>query len=89
MRTAWLICSDPKYEEEVSGCTASVGIISRDKIWVVCALLHPLSPALLHLLTEDRQMQVTRGPFLVSRVVQSHFLSTISRRMKVCAISIN
>ena len=26
---------DPKYEEEVSGCTASVGIISRDKIWVV------------------------------------------------------
>lgn len=26
---------DPKYEEEVSGCTASVGVISRDKIWVV------------------------------------------------------
>lgn len=30
---------DPKYEEEVSGCTASVGIISKDKIWVVCELL--------------------------------------------------
>ncbi|KAF2651357.1 protein phosphatase-like protein 2c [Lophiostoma macrostomum CBS 122681] len=28
------ILSDPKYEEEVSGCTASVGIISKDKIWV-------------------------------------------------------
>lgn len=26
---------DPKYEEEVSGCTASVGIVSRTKIWVV------------------------------------------------------
>ena len=29
---------DPKYEEEVSGCTASVGIVSREKIWVVCTL---------------------------------------------------
>lgn len=28
------ILSDPKYEEEVSGCTASVGIISKDKIYV-------------------------------------------------------
>ena len=28
--------ADPRYEEEVSGCTASVGIISRNKIWVVC-----------------------------------------------------
>ena len=26
---------DPKYEEEVSGCTASVGIISQTKIYVV------------------------------------------------------
>lgn len=26
---------DPRYEEEVSGCTASVGIVSKDKIWVV------------------------------------------------------
>jgi hypothetical protein len=29
--------SDPKYEEEVSGCTASVGIISSKKIYVVCS----------------------------------------------------
>lgn len=29
-------CSaDPKYEEEVSGCTASTAIISKHKIWVV------------------------------------------------------
>ncbi|KAF2809723.1 protein phosphatase-like protein 2c [Mytilinidion resinicola] len=28
------ILTDPRYEEEVSGCTASVGIISKDKIWV-------------------------------------------------------
>ena len=31
-----LMCeTDPKYEEEVSGCTASVGIVSKTKIWVV------------------------------------------------------
>ncbi|KAI1614059.1 protein phosphatase [Exophiala viscosa] len=28
------ILNDSRYEDEVSGCTASVGIISRDKIWV-------------------------------------------------------
>lgn len=27
--------SDPKHEEEVSGCTASVGLISRTAIYVV------------------------------------------------------
>lgn len=27
--------ADPKYEEEVSGCTSSVGIITKDKIYVV------------------------------------------------------
>ena len=27
--------ADPKYEEEVSGCTASVGLISSTKIFVV------------------------------------------------------
>jgi hypothetical protein len=26
---------DPRYEEEVSGCTASVGILSSKKIYVV------------------------------------------------------
>ncbi|KAF2398959.1 protein phosphatase [Trichodelitschia bisporula] len=28
------ILSDPRYEEEVSGCTASIGIITNDKIYV-------------------------------------------------------
>lgn len=27
--------TDPRYEEEVSGCTASVGVLSKDKIYVV------------------------------------------------------
>ncbi|KAL1995045.1 hypothetical protein VTN49DRAFT_1232 [Thermomyces lanuginosus] len=31
------ILEDPKYEEEVSGCTASVGVISKNKIWVANA----------------------------------------------------
>lgn len=30
---------DPKYEEEVSGCTASVGLISKTKIYVVRQLV--------------------------------------------------
>jgi protein phosphatase PTC2/3 len=29
---------DPRYEEEVSGCTASVGILSATKIYVVCCV---------------------------------------------------
>ncbi|KEF61253.1 protein phosphatase [Exophiala aquamarina CBS 119918] len=31
------ILNDARYEDEVSGCTASVGVISRDKIWVANA----------------------------------------------------
>ncbi|KAJ6004140.1 hypothetical protein N7499_000208 [Penicillium canescens] len=31
------ILEDPRYEEEVSGCTASTSIISKDKIWVANA----------------------------------------------------
>ncbi|KAL1304571.1 hypothetical protein AAFC00_003545 [Neodothiora populina] len=31
------ILSDPKYEEEVSGCTATVGIVTKDKIYVANA----------------------------------------------------
>lgn len=27
--------ADPKYEEEVSGCTACVGLLTDDKIYVV------------------------------------------------------
>ncbi|KAK5094882.1 Protein phosphatase 2C 2 [Exophiala xenobiotica] len=31
------ILNDTRYEEEVSGCTASVGIVSKEKIWVANA----------------------------------------------------
>lgn len=31
--------TDPKYEEEVSGCTACVGFIAGKKLYVVCLLL--------------------------------------------------
>ncbi|XP_014557011.1 hypothetical protein COCVIDRAFT_37536 [Bipolaris victoriae FI3] len=31
------ILCDPKYEEEVSGCTASVGVLTKDKIYVANA----------------------------------------------------
>jgi hypothetical protein len=36
-RSANPLDPDPKYEEEVSGCTATVGVISKDKIYVVSA----------------------------------------------------
>lgn len=39
---------DPKYEEEVSGCTASVGIISKDKIYVVRPTLPLTSQCILN-----------------------------------------
>ncbi len=32
--------TDPKYEEEVSGCTASVGILTHEKIYVVRLYRH-------------------------------------------------
>jgi hypothetical protein len=38
---------DPKYEEEVSGCTASVGIITHDKIYVVWNVPPPQTPGCL------------------------------------------
>jgi hypothetical protein len=30
--------ADPRYEEEVSGCTASVAVVSAKKIFVVCVV---------------------------------------------------
>lgn len=33
--------ADPRYEEEVSGCTASVGIVSGKKIYVVRVSIPP------------------------------------------------
>lgn len=55
--------ADPKYEEEVSGCTASVGLISKTKIYVVSAgnFLHYGTMALI----DFRQMPVIRGLYSV------------------------
>lgn len=39
---SFLTSADPKYEEEVSGCTASTSIISKNKIWVVCGRKDPV-----------------------------------------------
>lgn len=35
-----ILTVDPKYEEEVSGCTASVSLISESKIYVVRRVLY-------------------------------------------------
>lgn len=65
----WLITRvDPKYEEEVSGCTASVGVISRDKIWVVCICCYT-KVSLSYMVY--RPMLVIHDLCLVSRVAQS------------------
>jgi len=32
------VITDPKYEDEVSGCTACVGLITGDKIFIVSPL---------------------------------------------------
>ena len=39
--------TDPKYEEEVSGCTACVALITADKIYVVSKILESLMGLLL------------------------------------------
>jgi protein phosphatase PTC2/3 len=45
---------DPDYEEEVSGCTASVAILSKSKIWVVCSVRFYCSQLMLMLIGECR-----------------------------------
>jgi protein phosphatase 2C family protein 2/3 len=40
----WIFRADPKYEEEVSGCTACVGLITDDKIYIVGPPLTPFPP---------------------------------------------
>lgn len=52
-RSTLLTALDPRYEEEVSGCTATVAIISAKKIFVVCS-------ALLDAKTLADQTRVTR-----------------------------
>lgn len=74
---------DPKYEEEVSGCTAAVSVISKHKIWVVCICS---VSARFRGINGCRPMLVTPVRFLGSRAAQSPFRSTTSHRMKVRAL---
>lgn len=78
-RTKADIALDPKYEEEVSGCTASVGLISEKKIYVVSLSLASAIKDTDFL----RQTLATHGLYSVSRVEQSRSRSTTSRRTKV------
>lgn len=71
--------ADPKYEEEVSGCTASVGIITKDKVYVVCSSLSELREEYADLY---RATRVTRDPSSVSKAVPSPSPSTTSPRMR-------
>ena len=73
---------DPKYEEEVSGCTASVGLISATKIYVVRhnwgAYFSTSSRLTLY-----RRTRETPDQFLVLKAGRSHCHLTTSLRMKV------
>jgi hypothetical protein len=77
------ILNDPKYEEEVSGCTACVGLITEDKIYIVgfsCGL-----PPVSCLINSSicRQMLVTQEAFWVSRVARNRCLLITNHKMKV------
>lgn len=74
---------DPKYEEEVSGCTASVGVISKDKIWVVCSRLSHRRTLAKH----SRPTRATPAAFSESRAAQSLSRSTTSLKTRVCILS--
>lgn len=73
--------ADPKYEEEVSGCTASVGLISKTKIYVVGVgnVLHKGTIGLI----DFRQMPVIRGLYSVSKDEQNLYHMTISLKTRV------
>ena len=71
---------DPKYEEEVSGCTASVGLISKTTIYVVGSLL--CSSCNIDLMP-SRPMQEILGLYWESRVEQSLSHMIISHKTRV------
>ena len=72
---------DPKYEEEVSGCTASVGLISKTTIYVVSTSFDPFLRDCL--LTSPRAMRVTHVLSLGSKAEPNLYHTTISLRMRV------
>lgn len=73
--------TDARYEDEVSGCTASAALVTDKQIYVVCALF-------LHSMLADsnfrdyRPMLVIPGLFSVSRAGLNRFRSTTSPRTK-------
>ena len=77
----------------MSGCTACVGLITEDKIYIVGALLIgegsdsvPLnSPPLPHITNASscRQMLATREAFWASRAAQSRCRLTINHKTRV------
>lgn len=71
--------ADPRYEEEVSGCTASVAILSAKQIFVVSARNFRGRLSAHY----SREMLEIRAAFLVLRDGRSLFLSTTSHRTKV------
>jgi len=75
-------CTDPKYEEEVSGCTATVAVITKDKIYCVCHFLSSL-PSYSRGLISRRPTRATQEPFSESRAEQSPSPSTTSHKTKV------
>lgn len=92
--------SDPKYEEEVSGCTACVSLIAGNKLYVVSSPLVIVSLTLAFTFTSRwwmtygkkltrkfRPTLVIREVFLVSRVVPSLYLRTTSPNSRVSHIT--
>ncbi|KAI1009218.1 hypothetical protein LB504_003341 [Fusarium proliferatum] len=94
------ILNDPKYEEEVSGCTACVSLIAGNKLYVVSSPLAIVSLTLAFTFTsrwkmtygkkltsKSRPTLVIREVFLVSRVVPSLYLRTTSPNSRVSHIT--
>ena len=74
--------ADPKYEEEVSGCTACVGVITHDKVYVV-RLAYQYLTIYKEADTTLRAMQVTREQYSASKAEQSPCRLTTSHKTKV------
>ena len=72
--------ADPKYEEEVSGCTASVGIVTHDKIYVVG--VYPQCVQLGRESDNRRATPATRDPCWASKAERSRYHSITNHKMK-------
>ena len=84
MSNIWILLttvSDPKYEEEVSGCTASVGLISKTTIYVVSPRANTSSA--VNTLTQLRPTQAIHVQSLVSRAERNLYHMTTNLRTKV------